>query len=136
MKLEKDLEVRYSQLIEDSHGVDVIKEYWDILTNSQGLKKINFSKVISRPANISATFALYRKQGKVIKVPDEKELAWAKKVYIFIKPNTYYKVSENVVENSMLVQFNCKNSCEFEKRLDELKHISQKFKYVITDSGE
>ncbi|HGY9747195.1 TPA: acetyl-CoA carboxylase biotin carboxylase subunit family protein [Streptococcus pneumoniae] len=124
------------QLIEDSHGVDVIKEYWDILTNSQGLKKINFSKVISRPANISATFALYRKQGKVIEVPDEKELAWAKKVYIFIKPNTYYKVSENVVENSMLVQFNCKNSCEFEKRLDELKHISQKFKYVITDSGE
>ena len=57
-------------------------------------------------------------------------------MYIFIKPNDYCQASENIVENSMLVQFNCNNNDEFEKRLNELKQISQKFKYVITDSGE
>ena len=124
------------QLIKDSHGVDVIKEYWDILTNPQVLREKNPSKVLSRPASISATFALYRSQGKVVEVPDKKELAWANKVYIFIKPNDYCQASENIVENSMLVQFNCNNNDEFEKRLNELKQISQKFKYVITDSGE
>ncbi|WP_373660634.1 acetyl-CoA carboxylase biotin carboxylase subunit family protein [Streptococcus sp. E24BD] len=124
------------KLIEDSYGVDIIAEYWDIVTNPYVLKEIDYSEEISRPTSISATFALYRKQGKVVEIPDEKELSWANKLYIFIKLDDYSKVSENIVENSMLVQFNCKNNSEFEKRLDDLKQISQKFKYVDTDLGE
>ncbi|RLK63983.1 carboxylate--amine ligase [Atopobacter sp. AH10] len=117
------------QLILDSYGVDVIKEYWEILTDKAYLERIDYSDVLARPQRISATFSLYREKGKVIGAPSQDTMNWANKVYIFVKPGDSSNEARDVVENSMLVQFSCLSEAELKQRVEELRNISKAFKY-------
>lgn len=117
------------QLILDSYGVDILKEYWEILTDKESAKKVGDAKGFSFPQRISATFSLYRDNGRILAIPAKDQLEWANKVYIFVKPGEDSKKAENIVENSMLVQFTCKNKLELDQRIKELKELSKKFKY-------
>lgn len=117
------------QLILDSFGVDILKEYWEILTDKNYQEKLDYLEEFSFPHTISATFSLYKDSGTVVKTPSKDQLKWANKVYIFVKPGDYSRKSINIVENSMLIQFNCKNDFEFNKRVAELREISNEFEY-------
>lgn len=118
------------KLIKDVYNIDVIKEYWDFVTNTNvnELPK-DLGQKIPIPQKISATFAAYKNSGIVDYIPDKKILSWAEKVFINLSVGEYVHNAENIIENSMLVQFVSNDEKNFYEKLDIINSFSQKIVY-------
>lgn len=121
-------------LINDVYNVNVLKEYWEIMSSSDNIKNINYGEIIKVPKKISATFALYKQAGHVQSIPDEKELSWAEMVYLPLKIGEYVQAAENIVENALMVRFQARNEIELEERIEKLDTFSKGIIYSKLDN--
>ncbi|MGT2783993.1 hypothetical protein [Streptococcus merionis] len=119
-------------LINDVYDVNILKEYWQIMSSSNSIENIDYGKTVKIPEKIAATFALYKQTGYVQILPDANELPWAESVYFTINIGDYVKASENIVENSLLVRFICNNEKEFQEKTEQLEMFSEKIVYSRT----
>ncbi|WP_283688075.1 carboxylate--amine ligase, partial [Streptococcus dysgalactiae] len=121
-------------LINDVYDINILKEYWQIMSSSNNIENIDYNETVKIPEKIAATFALYKQTGYVKILPDANELPWAESVYFTINIGDYIKASENIVENSLLVRFICNNEKEFQEKTEQLEMFSEKIVYSRTKS--
>ncbi|MFS1218749.1 carboxylate--amine ligase [Enterococcus lactis] len=117
------------KMIMDAYDVDILHEYWEILTNKDSLNLFSYGEKIVMPKKISGTFALYKKTGYIKSVPAKDSLYWADRVFINLSPGEYVNSAKNIIENSMMVQFTGENDEDFNEKLNEIKRVSQQFIY-------
>lgn len=117
------------KLINDVYGIDILGEYWDILTENSIPEPLETASVISLPQKISATFALYKKSGYVNKVPKIEGIGWAQKIYLNLKKGDFVDASESIIDNSMLVQFISDSENDFLEKLNKIKSLSSEIEY-------
>ncbi len=116
-------------LIEEAYDIDILKEYWQIISSNDNLQDINFSEKINVPKKISATFAAYVQSGLVESIPSLDDLEWASRFYIGLKVGEIVQKADNIINNSMVVRFTSENEDDFNKKLKEINEIHKKIKY-------
>ncbi|HFU3977012.1 TPA: carboxylate--amine ligase [Streptococcus suis] len=115
-------------LIQKSFDVDVIKEFWnDMFSINKTETKSNLKDIMPLPHFISATYSPYRKQGKLISVPENEKFSWVDEIYIFSKIGLEAEKVSTIIEADFIAIIVCKSEQELTQKLDKLRMLAQEF---------
>lgn len=119
-------------IIEYAFNVDVLKEYWNILESRKNeLTVIRTITDLEQPNLIAATYCPYKREGKIISIPDKSLFDWTNNTWIFVKDGTETRNSSSIVENIFISEFTSKTEYEYYKNLKRLRELRDMFEYEV-----
>lgn len=111
-------------LIEYAFGIDILKEYWHLLTKKT-LKEQNFKEIIKLeiPSCIACNYAPYTRDGVVKFLPDVKEFSWTKNIWIFVKVGEKTEKVNSIMKYILVSEFISNDEREYKKNLKKLRKL-------------
>lgn len=117
-------------LIQYSFDVNILKEYWEQLENGENktISCVSEEKLMF-PQKISATYAPYKRKGRVIECPSEEEYDWVEKSWIYVYKGSVCETPQSIVENAFIVVFVSLTEEEYLKKMSKAKELAQNIMY-------